>query len=58
MLYRGRYAIERMFCRLKDFRRITTRYDKPVANFLSAVYLAAALSYWLRFRSLDHLTIC
>ncbi len=26
--YRKRNAIERMFCRLKDFRRIATRYDK------------------------------
>jgi transposase len=26
VLYRGRNAIERMFCRLKDFRRIATRY--------------------------------
>ena len=28
VLYRGRNAIERMFCRLKDFRRIATRYDR------------------------------
>ena len=27
-LYRNRNAIERMFCRLKDFRRIATRYDR------------------------------
>ncbi len=46
-LYRDRNAIERMFCRLKDYRRIATRYDKLAANFLSAVYLAAAVSYWL-----------
>ena len=26
-LYRNRNAIERMFCRLKDFRRVATRYD-------------------------------
>lgn len=47
VLYRGRNAIERMFCRLKDFRRIATRYDKLAVNFLSAIYLAAAVSYWL-----------
>lgn len=47
VLYRDRNAIERMFCRLKDYRRIATRYDKLAANFLSAVYLAAAVSYWL-----------
>ena len=28
VLYRARNAIERMFCRLKDFRRIATRYDR------------------------------
>ena len=37
VLYRGRNAIERMFCRLKDWRRIATRYDKLAANFLAAV---------------------
>ena len=36
-----------MFFRLKDYRRIATRYDKLAVNFLSAVYLAAAASYWL-----------
>ncbi len=46
-LYRGRNAIERMFCRLKDFRRIATRYDRIAANFLAAVCLAATVSYWL-----------
>jgi len=46
-LYRARNAIERMFCRLKDFRRIATRYDRLAANFLAAVSLAATVSYWL-----------
>ncbi len=45
--YRDRNVIERMFCRLKDFRRIATRYDKLARNFLSAVCLAAILAYWL-----------
>ncbi|HKU63675.1 MAG TPA: transposase, partial [Rhizomicrobium sp.] len=39
-------VIERMFCRLKDFRRIATRYDKLARNFLSAVLLAAAITWW------------
>ena len=47
VLYRARNAIERMFGRLKDFRRIATRYDKLAANFLAAVHLTAAISYWL-----------
>ena len=44
--YRGRNVIERMFCRLKDFRRIATRYDKLARNFLSAVHLVAAIAWW------------
>jgi nuclear transport factor 2 (NTF2) superfamily protein len=31
------YVIEQMFCWLKDFRRVATRYDKLARNFLSAV---------------------
>jgi transposase len=46
-LYRDRNAIERMFSRLKDFRRIATRYDRNAKNFLAAVCLAATVSYWL-----------
>ena len=34
-LYRHRNAIERMFGRLKDFRRIATRYDRLARNFLA-----------------------
>ena len=39
--------IENAFCRLKDFRRVATRYDKLAANFLSGVALATALAFWL-----------
>ena len=46
-LYRDRNAIERMFCRLKDFRRIATRYDKRADIYLSAILLAAALTWWI-----------
>lgn len=35
-----------MFCRLKDFHRIATRYDKLAANFLGAIHLAAAITWW------------
>lgn len=45
--YRQRNAIERMFERLKDFRRIATRYDRLAQNFLAAVCLAAIVCYWL-----------
>ncbi len=47
VLYRARNAVERMFCRLKDYRRIATRYDKLGANFLSAVYIVASVTCWL-----------
>ena len=47
VLYRNRNAIERVFCRLKDFRRVATRYDRNVVNFLAAVSIAATISYWL-----------
>ena len=46
--YKRRNLIERMFCRLKDWRRIATRYDRTARNFLSAVALAATLSFWVR----------
>jgi transposase len=45
--YRDRWRIETTIGRLKDFRRVATRYDKLAANFLSAVALAALLAYWL-----------
>ena len=44
-LYRRPNAIERMFGRLKDFRRIATRYDRLARNYLAAVVLAATISY-------------
>jgi transposase len=43
----GRYLIENAFCRLKDFRRVHTRYDKLAVNFLSGVALATAIAFWL-----------
>ncbi|WP_143051878.1 transposase, partial [Sphingomonas palmae] len=45
--YRGRHLIENAFCRLKDFRRVATRYDKLAANFLSGVAIATAIAFWL-----------
>ena len=44
--YRLRNVIERTFCRIKDFRGIATRYDKTARNFLAAVCLVAAITYW------------
>ena len=44
--YRDRWRVEAAFCRLKDFRRVATRYDKLAANFASAVALAAIIAFW------------
>jgi transposase len=40
-LYKNRNQIERFFHRLKNFRRIATRYDKLPSSFLSFVHIAA-----------------
>ena len=46
-LYRQRHKIENMFARLKDWRRVATRYDRCPILFLSACALAATVIYWL-----------
>ena len=40
--YRERHLIECLFNRLKQFRRIATRYEKLACNFLSMINLATA----------------
>ena len=45
-LYKARNLVERFFNRIKQFRRIATRYDKLAENFLAAVKLAA-VRVWL-----------
>lgn len=42
--YRGRNLIERFFSRIKQFRRLATRYDKLARNFLAFVQLACAFA--------------
>jgi len=46
-LYKERNIIERFFNKLKHFRRVATRYDKLLANFMGFVKLAA-IAIWLR----------
>lgn len=46
-LYKLRWRIECAFNRLKDFRRIATRYDKLARNYLASVCLIAALVWWI-----------
>jgi transposase len=45
--YKQRNRIERMFGRLKDWRRIATRYDRCAHAFMSAIALAATVIFWL-----------
>lgn len=45
--YKSRHLIENAFCRLKDFRRVATRYDKLARNFLPAVALSTLVAFWL-----------
>jgi transposase len=40
--YQDRNRVERMFNKLKQFRRIATRYDKTAVSFLGFLTLAAA----------------
>ena len=42
-LYKERLRIENAFGRLKDVRRLATRYDRLAGNFLASVYIVAAL---------------
>ncbi|MFX4088518.1 IS5 family transposase [Sphingobium yanoikuyae] len=46
-LYRQRHKIENMFGKLKDWRRIHTRYDRCAHTFMSAICIAAAVIFWL-----------
>jgi len=40
-LYRKRNIVERFFCKMKDMRRLATRFEKKAQNFLSMVQLFA-----------------
>lgn len=46
-IYRERNIIERAINKLKQFRRVATRFEKNAANFLAMLHLAA-IHLWLR----------
>ena len=46
-LYKSRNLIERLFGRLKDWRRIATRSDRCTHTFYSAICIAATVIFWL-----------
>lgn len=45
-IYRTRNLVERLWCRLKDWRRVATRYDKLATNYMAGVFLAAVITFW------------
>jgi transposase len=46
-LYRARNLIERFFNKIKQCRRVATRYDKLAANYLAFIQLVS-IRLWLR----------
>jgi len=46
--YRRRNLIERLFGRLKNWRRIATRYDRLARNYLAGLALVAVAAEWAK----------
>jgi len=44
--YRRRNVVERLFCKLKNWRRIATRYDRLARNYLAAIALVSVVIAW------------
>ncbi|MBS0961271.1 transposase [Acetobacter thailandicus] len=47
-MYKKRHLIENMFAKLKDWRRVATRYDRCAHTFMSAIHIAASFIFCLR----------
>jgi transposase len=45
--YKHRHKVENMFAKLKDWRRIATRYDRCAHTFFSTICLAASVIFYL-----------
>lgn len=46
-LYKQRHKVENLFAKLKDWRRIATRYDRCAHTFFSPICIAAAVAFFL-----------
>jgi transposase len=46
--YKQRHKVENMFGRLKDWRRVATRYDRRADVFMATITLAAIVIWWLQ----------
>jgi transposase len=47
-LYKKRHLIENMFAKLKDWRRVATRYDRGTHTVMSAIHIAASFIFYLK----------
>ena len=47
-VYKERHLVECLFCRIKNYRRISTRYDKLAVTYQAMIILSFIL-IWLRF---------
>jgi putative transposase len=45
--YKKRHLVENLFAKIKDWRRIHTRYDRCAHAFMSAICIAATVIFWL-----------
>jgi len=46
-LYKQRHKVENMFAKLKDWRRVHTRYDRCAHTFFAAILIAATIIFWI-----------
>jgi transposase len=47
-IYKQRNIVERLFCRIKDWRRVASRFDRNIKNFMAVVALAATVIWCLK----------
>lgn len=47
VLYKQRNLVERMFGKLKDWRRVAMRHDRCAHTFMAAICIAATATFWL-----------
>jgi len=52
-LYANRNVVERLFCRMKDMRRLAMRFEKSARNFLNMVHLFAIRCWCNCVQTLD-----
>ena len=46
-VYKKRPLVENLFAKIKDWRRIHSRYDRCAHTFMSAIVIAATVIFWL-----------